>query len=223
MNNLLTNFFNKTFEKEINKELQYLNHILPKAEILKYVRNIISLDVAFFLKWIDENKFFTIDSTDMPQISDFNEAFYNVVYKLKDAGDKGFRFVEIGILLQNDGVKRNDMANRKYGENHAKASEYLGYLYSLHYHYYVSCIGYILEYLNNEEKEKLFNRLLIRTNLFKSIYLLSKKGYVDFRSIFDIISDKTYKRRLAGTKLILSNLMKNEEYNFGLILDKIEF
>ena len=219
----MTTFFNKTFENEINNKLQELSYAIPKEEILKYIRSIINLDVAEFLQWIDKNNFFTIDSTDMPQLSDFNAAFYDVVYKLKNAGDKGFRYVDIGILLQNDGVKRKDMANRKYGENHAKASEYLGYLYSLHYHYYVSCIGYILEFLNNDEKEKLFNRLLIRTNLFRAIYLFSRKRRVNFRMLFDVLSAQTYKRRLEGTKLMLSKLTKNKEYNFAQILDKIDY
>lgn len=223
MENLLSTFFNKSYEIDINNKLQELSYILPKEDVLEYVRNIIKIDIKEFLSWIDEHKFFTIDSTDMPQLSDFNAAFYNVVYKLLNAGDNGYRYVDIGILLQNDGVQRNDMANRKYGENHAKASEYLGYLYSLHYHYYVSCIGYVLENLNKEEKEKLYNRLLIRTNLFKAVYLFSKNNVVNFRKLFDVLSDKTYKRRLAGTKLILTSLNSNKEYDFDLILNKIEY
>ena len=223
MNELLTVFFNKTFENEINNNLQELSYELPKEEVLDYVKKIISIEIEEFLLWIDYHNFFTIDSSDMPQLSDFNAAFYDVVNKLIRAGDKGFRYVEIGLLLQNDGIVRNDMANRKYGENHSKASEYLGYLYSLHYHYYVSCIGHILEFLNENEKNKLFVRLLIRTNLFKAVYLFTKNSSLKFRTLFDVLSDKTYRRRLAGTKLILSSLNMTDEYNFDNILNKIEY
>ena len=223
MNELLTVFFNKTFENEINNNLQELSYKLPKEEVLAYVKKIIDMEIEEFLSWIDYHHFFTIDSSDMPQLSDFNAAFYDVVNKLIRAGDKGFRYVEIGLLLQNDGIVRNDMANRKYGENHSKASEYLGYLYSLHYHYYVSCIGYILEFLNETEKDKLFVRLLIRTNLFKAVYLFTKNSSLKFRTLFDVLSDKTYRRRLAGTKLILSSLNMTDEYNFDNILNKIEY
>ena len=223
MNGLLTVFFNKTFENEINNNLQELSYKFPQKEVLDYVKKIIDIEIEDFLSWINCHNFFTIDSSDMPQLSDFKAAFYDVVHKLADAGDKGFRYIEIGLLLQNDGIIRNDMANRKYGENHAKASEYLGYLYSLHYHYYVSCIGYVLEFLNETEKNKLFVRLLIRTNLFKAVYLMTKNNSLNFRTLFDVLSDKTYRRRLSGTKLILFSLNITAEYDFDSILNKIEY
>lgn len=218
---ILNDFFNKSFESEINKSLQELSYEFSEIEILHYLRSIISIDITEFLTWIDLNSFITIDSSDMPQLSDYNDAFYNVVYKLREAGDKGFRYIEIGQMLQNDGVVRNDMANRKYGENHAKAAEYLGFLYSLHYHYYVSCIGYVIDKLSPDELKKLYVRLFIRTNLFKAIYIFSKSGVLNFRLLFDMLSDKTYKRRLSSTKYMINSLNLSNEYDFSMILKNI--
>jgi hypothetical protein len=224
MEDLLSIFFNKSFENEINDKLQELNYAFEKEKVIDYCKKIISIDIKQFFIWIDNHKFFTISSVDLPQLSDFNDAFYNVVYLLKENGDFGFRYVEIGKLLQNDSIERNDMANRKYGENHAKAAEYLGYLYSLQYYYYVSCIGYILDDLNVIEKKKLFTRLLIRTNLFKAIYVMTKNNVLDFKKLFEgVVSEKTYKRRLSGTRLILNKLNDSHEFNFTKILNKINY
>lgn len=224
MNDFFETFFKRIYEIEINQKLQELDYSFPRNEFLIYIKKIINTDVNDFLNWIDKNPFFTIDSTDMPQISDFNNSFYNVVFKIIKAGDKGLRYVDIGKILQNDNVDRSDIANRKYGENHAKAAEYLGYLYSMKFYYYVSCIGYSLDFLNDDEKAKLFTRLLIRTNLFKAIYVLSKQNSsINFRSLFDLLSDQTYKRRLGGTKLILFKLQNSKDYDFSEILSKIKF
>jgi hypothetical protein len=217
MEKIIFDFFNRVYETKINNHLLELNYQFQKEEFLEYLRSIIEIDITEYLNWLDNHTFFTIEAKDMPQLSDFNDAFYNVVYQMLDAGDNGFRYVEIGELLQNDGIHRNDMANRKYGENHAKAAEYLGYLFSIKYHYYVSCIGYVLIYLTEEEKNKLYSRLLIRTNLFRAIYNLSKSGSFSLRMMFDILSDKTYIRRLTSTKVILNKLEKSNEY---LVKDK---
>lgn len=127
-----------------------------------------------------------------------------------EAGNKGFTHLEIGKLLQNDGVSRNDGAYTKYGENHAKTATYLGYLFSIKRFYYVSAIGYVLSKLSVEEQEKLFVRLLLRTNLFKTVFYLVKNGNVSMRDIFDMLSEKTYIRRKNNIYYFFQKL-KNEK------------
>ena len=216
-------FFNHSLDNDLNETLLSINTALPKEKILSYIADIISVPIPKFLEWIRSNRFVVVESKDMLQISKFEDAFYNIVTKLKNNGDPGLRFIEMGKLLQNDGKDRNDGANRKYGENHAKTAEYLGYLFSKKYFYFVSCFGYALDFLSEEEKIKLFSRLLLRTNLFRIIYLSSLNDRVKLRSIFDFLSDKTYKRRLNGTREILFKLKICNDYDFSNILDCIDF
>lgn len=216
-------FFNHSLDNDLNETLLSINTSFPKEKILSYIADIISVPIPKFLEWIRTNRFVVVESKDMLQISKFEDAFYNIVTKLKNNGDPGLRFIEMGKLLQNDGKDRNDGANRKYGENHAKTAEYLGYLFSKKYFYFVSCFGYALDFLSEEEKTKLFSRLLLRTNLFRIIYLSSLNDKVKLRSIFDFLSDKTYKRRLNGTREILFKLKLCNDYDFNNILDCIEF
>ena len=62
MNDLLTTFFNKSYENSLNEKLQELSYIFPKQEVYNYVKKIINLEIIEFLNWIDFNNFFTIDS-----------------------------------------------------------------------------------------------------------------------------------------------------------------
>lgn len=219
----LKDFFNHSIENDLNESLLVKNSVFPREQILAYVSDINNIPVVSILEWITKNRFVAIDSKDMLQISKFEDAFYKVINVIKGNNDLGFRFIEIGKFLQNDGKLRNDAANRKYGENHAKTAEYFGYLFSKKYYYFVSCLGYSLEFLNDDDKNKLFIRLLLRTNLFKIIYLTSLNGKVNLRNIFNFLSDKTYKRRLGGTREILFKLMLCNDYDFSKILNCIEF
>lgn len=219
----LTSFFNYSFETEINEYLQILNVTFPIEKVLDYVHLLINTPIEEFLNWLKSHSFFTLESKDMPQLSKFEDAFYNVVHKMIANGDKGFRFVEIGEMLQSDGKQRKDGANRKYGENHAKAAEYLGYLYTKKFYYFVSCYGYIESYLSEEEKIALFIRLLIRTNLFKAVYFSYLNGKVELRYIFDFLSDKTYIRRVHSTRQILNVLKLCKDFSFDDILNKIVY
>lgn len=221
MNNLLDDFFNKTTESEFNQNLQELSYNLPKSNVLDYIRAIINIPIIDFLDWIDCHTFVTIDSSDVPQLSNYEDAFYNIVNILIENGDTGYRYIEMGKMLQNDGVVRNEIADRKYGENHAKAAEYLGYLYSLKFYYYVSCLGYCVNDLDDSEKKRFFVRLLLRTNLFKFVYLCTKNGPMEMSRALDILSPSTYRRRLSSLKLVLNSLKESNEYNFNTILKNI--
>lgn len=220
-NERIDEFFNRSFEQLINKKMQSLFYNLNINEIKSYCLSIISIPTVEFLKWLDVHSFVMIGSGDMIQISKFNDAFYNVITLMINDGDRGYKFAQLGQMLQNDGIVRKNGANTKYGENHAKAAAYLGYAYSIKGWYFASCLGYVLPHLTDDEKDQLFVKLLIRTNLFRIIYRFSKNQSINFRSIFDILTDSTYKRRLHGTKMVLNMLLKCKDYDFSKLLKKI--
>ena len=223
MDELLTDFFNKNFETIVNSRLQEFEYEFHKNDMLDYIRQLNSLPIQSFLEYLDSHPFFSLESLDMPQISSFRNAFYEIVEKMIDKGDPGLRFVSLGQLLLNDGKPRSECALRKYGENHAKAAEYLGFLYSLNYYYYVSCYGYVVSDLSELDKDCLFARLLLRTNLFRAIYAFSKQGNVSLRFLFDFLSDQTYQRRVHGTRIILNQLKTLNDYTLNALLNKIDY
>ena len=223
MYTILDDFHYKTLENDINKEIVFYDYKLPENEILNYVHELIDIDIEQFLNWQSKNyTSIRISSNDMVQFSSFSDVLRisNEMIKNKD---KGIKWKEAGSILLNDGIQRKNGALVKYGENHLKTSEYLGYIFSLENTYFVSCIGYINKKLNDEEKSKLLTRLIIRTNLFRIIYVFQKNGEVELRKIFDMLSDSTYRRRLSNVRKLFDILLKSNEYDFSKIISKIKY
>ena len=129
MNNKLDVFFSKSFEDDINNNLLEKDYVFPTYEVLEFIRDICKIDISHFLDWLDIH-FSTIILTvqDAVQSSNFENATSNVAMKMLAAGDVGYSHLQIGKLLQDDEAERNAGAYTKYGENHAKTAEYLGYL-----------------------------------------------------------------------------------------------
>lgn len=223
MKNSLDRFFYKEYEDEINANLLENNYAFPRNEVLNYIRELNDLDISEYLSWLDNNFTMTVITIeDAVQYSSINVVTNQISEKMISAGDSGYTHLQIGKILQDDGLDRTDGTYTKYGENHAKTAAYLGYLYSLNRCYYVSCIGYVINELSEYEQGKLFARLMVRTNLFKTVYYLSKSGMVNMREVFDMLSEKTYVRRRSNIKMFFQKLVSNENKCLT-IADKIKF
>ena len=108
-------------------------------------------------------------------------------------------------------------------ENHLKTAESLGLLYELTHVYFLSCIGYVTDLLNDNQREKLLLRLVLRNKLVRALYLASKNGTVNLRQFFYMLSDSTYTRRRSNVRSILSILEKNKEFDFSQFISAISF
>ena len=129
MQEMLSLFYSKSYENEINELMLDKTYSFEQAEIVRYARQLIDIPVEEYIKWLD-NSFsgLSISYEDAVQYSKLDDATDNIVRYMIDAGDMGYTHVEIGKLLQNDGVERTSGTDTKYGENHAKTAKYLGYL-----------------------------------------------------------------------------------------------
>lgn len=211
MENSIDCFFLKTFEDEVNRRLLHKDFILSVDKVIGYIKHINSTEIKTYLLWLDEHfSLVTLGIEDAVQYSNFDVATYSVVEKMIMAGDIGYSHLEIGKMLQEDGKKRTNVAYIKYGENHVKTARYLGYVFSLRNFYYVSALGYVLDRLDDIDRKKLYARLFVRTNLFKTIYYLSKSGEVPLRRVFDMLSDTTYIRRRSNIKMLFEKLVEEE-------------
>lgn len=223
MNDIVSKFFSKEIENDINNRLLENNYVFPSNMMHEYLEEIINIDIEDYFVWLD-NHFssclFSID--DAVQYSDFEDATFRIVVKLLEAGDEGYSYIQIGKMLQDDGIVRTDWAYRKYGENHAKTASYLGYLFSINRVFYVSAIGYSLNQLTETEQKKLFARLFIRTTLFKTIYYLTKSDKVYLRELLDMLTHQTYLRRRSSIKKLYKNLVVAEPSCLEIV-DKIVF
>ena len=224
MEKILEVFCSRFFENDINKGMLYCDYDFPAERVLSYIQQIVEIPIEQLLfaieQWEDEEQ---IQSGDIFQFSNLNDATYRICHVIKAADNPGITFLEAGKLLLNDGKVRKNTAMVKYGENHLKTAESLGLLYELTHVYFLSCIGYVTDLLNDNQREKLLLRLVLRNKLVRALYLASKNGTVNLRQFFYMLSDSTYTRRRSNVRSILSILEKNKEFDFSQFISAISF
>ena len=72
----------------------------------------------------EEGVMFEIDKKDIPQFSDFKDAYYKVPFILANCGFQDVDYIKMGYMLRNE--KRKEGADKKYGENHIKTAAQMG-------------------------------------------------------------------------------------------------
>ena len=142
-----------------------------------YVEQVINEPVDRFVAYI---KGLTaksrIETGDVIQFSNIEDATINFCEKVNEVNNPGLNFQEIGRLLQDDGIERKVGAYVKYGENHTKTAQTLGLAFELCNTYYLSGVGYIFIELNEEDREKLLTRMILRSKLFTRMMQASVNG-----------------------------------------------
>lgn len=222
MDEIVIEFFNKKYEKKINKDILYYS--FPHDNVYQYVENVIGEPISAYLDYIlDLKTKELIKPEDVFQFSNLDDATINFCKKVKSIDNPGLTHKEVGKLLQDDGKERKDGANVKYGENHAKLAKELGLAFELCNTYYLSGVGYIFVELSKEQQEKLMSRLIIRSTLFKRLYQASTNGNVDLRQFLYMLADSTYARRRSNVKKIMGYLASNAEYDFSAFIEMIHF
>lgn len=201
-------FFNKKFEIEINEKMMYKSYKLDYLSVLSYINNLINIEYDDFIEYILKNydvQYLTSD--DVLQYSDLYDATINICSKFKANGDSGFRFVEIGKMLENDGIVREEGAYRKYGENHSKTGENIDLLQKIDFTYYLSCLGVVLDLLNDAQQEELINRLLLRNKLVRRLIYKSivyNDSSYSFECVF--LKKSTMNRRKSNIKKLIKKV-----------------
>lgn len=101
-------FFRKDFEKQINIKMLRYDYEFPCEKILDYVNMINSINISEILNYISSDIFISesIESSDIFQFSNLDDAIIKICEIFKAANDPGLRYFEIGNLLLNDGLEK---------------------------------------------------------------------------------------------------------------------
>ena len=221
---ILDAFYRRTYESNINNKMLHYDYTFPTEDVKDYVRQILCIPIDRLVQHdIESETTDVITPKDVFQFSSLEAATNHICRILNDAGNPGVTYLQAGKLLLDDGKPRNDIAYKKYGENHLKTAEALGLLYELTHTYFVSCVGIIYLELNDEDRKKLEVRLLLRNKLIARIIKAASAAKIDARQFFYMLSDATYARRRSNIKCILRCMQESTEYDFSRIIDNIYF
>lgn len=200
---VLTLFFSKSYEKQLNEAiLDDVDYEIDQYGLLNYVANVIAVPYKEFLEYLlKHNNHELIESRHITQSSSFDACEKEMIDVFLSEDNRGLTFVEIGKHFKKYIRSDKDGAFRKYGENQVKTSEQLGLAFEYYKCWYLNCIGYIYNDLSSEDRQSLIARNLLRDPLYKSMMLDILKNDVDIVSYMTCLdSNETRLRRYDSVK-----------------------
>lgn len=167
--------------------------------------NVKLIDIINILK---ESQLENILPSNIPQYSQMSDAIHKVVDILYRSG-KDLTFDEIGYYLE--GKEKNQVAQRKYGENHSKFSTLLDLTVisspSNVNNISLSVLGQAYRNISESNKEELVARLAFRIPIIQHIFKDSLVQDVIVSEYMNGLSEQTKKRRKPNV-LDLINFVK---------------
>lgn len=220
---ILNSFFTRSFESEYNERLMLRDYILPSEEIHKYIRYLLEIPLFDFVDGIVSNYSVNHFSTkNIPQFSSFYNATDGICNILKENGDEGYKFVEMGVFLRPNNVVRNSRADLKYGENHCKTASDFGLVQiRVGNICYLSCFGKVFNDLTEVEKQRFLSRFVLRNNFINWVIYRASYRVVLLEQEMGILKPSTIKRRKPNVIYYLNLLKEQNDYRIDKILSNI--
>ena len=214
---LIELFYNRTYEKFVNKQiLDDKNYIVPRQQLINYVHELINIPFIKFIDYIrNKNKEIKIEVSDITQFSSFSSCEIEMCNALIWANNPGCQFVDIGRFFPNSVSARNDIAYRKYGENHIKAATQLGLTFEYYDYWYLSCIGYIYPQLGQNDRMQFLARSITRNRLYRQMLLDILDHDISPETYMNMLSENTIKRR-SGNVCTFMDICLDECNNQGI-------
>ena len=221
----INSFFHYGLEERAKESILSGNVGSVRSETEAFLREISEIPLAYFMEYIYCNcRREPILAADVFQFSNIDDATINVCEAVCLNGNEGLSCRQIGRLLLNDGIERNEDAFNKYGENHIKTAEALGLAFKINRRcYYISGTGIVFYTLPVDVREKLLNRLILRNKLITQLILVANYGVVDLEAFLYDLSASTYIRRKTNIKRIISVLTDSKEYDFSFMKNNIVY
>lgn len=220
---VINSFFKGSFESEYNEQLMYRDYILPSKEIYNYIKDLIEIPVIDYIDAI-VNRFPAshFSTKDIPQFSSFYDATDRICNVLKENGDDGYKFAEMGVLLRANNVERDCRADIKYGENHCKTAADFG-LVQIRFGNvcYLSCYGKIFNELTEIEKQNYLSRFVLRNNFINWLVCRAKNHIIKLDEAMGLLSPSTIKRRKPNVRSYLNLLKGQNDDQIEAILSNI--
>ena len=210
-------FYSRSYEEDVNKKiLDDKNYVVPRQQLYNYVKNLISIPYADFIRHIKENhKKPSPDDSGITQFSSFSSCEIEMCNALLWANNPGLQFLEIGQLFPEKVSSKKTAAYRKFGENQIKTATQLGLTFEYYDHWYLGCLGYLYPTLNDEEKQSLLARTITRNDFYSHLLINVIDHNIVISDYLNHLSNTTQKRR-EGNVLMMIQICINECIRSGI-------
>ena len=196
---LLEEFFEYSFEEVITEDMLERDYVFPLSKVEGYVMQIITTPYQCFIDYVYThycNK--PIETSCIPQISNYDASTRGVCQVMKGRNDPGLEYMELGVSLFSDDTPRNDSAYLKFGENHVKGACFHGLTHVLYKKWFLTCLGYVYPDLDDEMRQYLSARTLLRNPFFHIIVRDAVEHDVNIQKYMAGLKPSTQVRRSSS-------------------------
>lgn len=212
MNKLIDDFFEKGYESRINEAMFDYNYSFPEEEVENYVLSLLATPYSQFIDYVASTYCVkSIGSSEIPQISNYEASTLGVCKILNDHNDPGMDCLQLGVQLFTDGKERKDGAYFKFGENHVKGASFHGLTQCCGKKWFLTCLGHIYPRIDEEMRQYLSARTLLRNPFFHIVLAEATKHDVNIRFFMPELSESTQKRRSSSCLHFLNVILKQCE------------
>lgn len=200
-------FLTRSYERSVDHLiLSNKDYIIPQSEINKYLSIALSIPFSEYINFIQNHKGI-INANQLTQSSNFDACSSEMCKALKEHGNPGMKYIDIGRLFPQYIKQKNDTAFRKYGENQIKTSAQLGLTFEYFNYWYLSCVGYVYNELDEKQQKALLARTVLRVPLYQDLLvnLLDKDVYLT--NYMKSIAPSTQGRRAGSIIRLLNNCL----------------
>lgn len=202
----LQQFFSKKFEVDSTNLLYDNPSYFSRNAMIDYLCQLSQRGLAEYVYYMLDNPISEeITSKDITQLSNINDCTINMCKVLMAERNRGLTLTQIATALHSDlDYKNNLVALTKYGENQAKTAAQLGLAVFREELWYLSAVGYVFIYLNEEVQNKYLAINLLRDPFYSRVIASMCSKETNIRDFMGILSESTQKRRSSSCNWVIA-------------------
>ena len=209
MDEIIEEFFDHSFEDLITEDMFERDYVFPQSKVEDYVMSIVSTPYQHFIDYVCTHyNPKPIENADIPQISNYEASTINVCQVMRFRDNPGMDCLEIGAALFSDDIERKDGALLKFGENHVKGASFHGLTHCCYKKWFLTCLGYLYPDLDDELRQYLSARTLLRNPFFHLIVSESMERDVNIKKYMSGLSQSTQIRRSSSCMHFFDVILK---------------
>ncbi len=211
MANLVSIFFNKTYEYKVNKLLMTNEPLeessFPRESVISYVKDVCSVPYIDFLDYLKEHpSSLSFDSSNITQCSRFENCTTRFCRVYKDINySRGLDTKELGDLLQSGASHSSEEGSlRRYGRDQSSAAKQLGLADNIGHLWFVTCIGVVFLDLSQVLQQGIMARALLRDPYYSRLVFHALNEDVVLKNWMQDLGSSSINRRIN----YVSNFLK---------------